>query len=374
MSFYIADLIINRNDTFARTEMINQTLACAGLDPSQPGAMQQATTMLEMSARKWLNTGEQETRVAMSTMRDAVRRLSAMPGQRSIVLSSPGMFTPFYQQTDKGDIIDRAIKAGVIINTLDARGLYTDPSFDASRNGAGAVASNYLRYIREAATVEGEILQELAHGTGGSAWINSNDYAGGFKRLSGTPEYMYMLGFSPQNLKVDGKYHNLQVTLKLPKGLTVQARKGFFAPKQTASPEEAAKQEIEEALFSREEMRDIPLEFRTQFFKTDDYQAKLSVISKISVKDLHFRKDAGRNCNDLTVVTALFDRNGNLVKAMTQKVEMKLLDETVASKLAAGLAIKTGFDVASGGYAIRVVLRDSEGQQMSAANGSVNIP
>ena len=370
INYYVADLIRNRNDTMAKSAMVEQAMGCMGLDPKDPNSITLATSAVDSGVMRAQSSGEQETHVSLTVIRDAIRRLSVVPGQRTIVIASPGFITPFTSQYEKTEIVDRAIRASVVINTIDARGLYTDPSFDASRSGMGGTT----RYLRDSASAEGDVLIELATGTGGTYVHNSNDFEEGFRRVAGAPDYVYLLGFSPQNLKVDGKFHQLKVSLKSSKGLSLQARRGFFAPKATLSPEETAKQEVEEALFSREEMRDIPVEFRTQFFKKDEFSAKLSVISKIDIRHLHFRKDEGRNYDDLTVVTALFDRNGTLVHAVKQLVQMKLLDATVATKIDSGVALKTGFDVQPGGYAVRVVVRDSEGQLMSAANGSVNIP
>jgi len=36
--------------------------------------------------------------------------------------------------------------------------------------------------------------------------------------------------------------------------------------------------------------------------------------------------------------------------------------------------VKSSFDVKPGSYVIRMVIRDSEGQLMAAANGTVDIP
>ena len=54
-----------------------------------------------------------------------VRRLAAMPGQRNLVLASPGFLVPFADQAEVTNVIDRAIRANVIISTLDVRGLWT---------------------------------------------------------------------------------------------------------------------------------------------------------------------------------------------------------------------------------------------------------
>jgi len=55
-------------------------------------------------------------------------------------------------------------------------------------------------------------------------------------------------------------------------------------------------------------------------------------------------------------------------------VEMRLKEETFDARLAAGVSMKTSFDVAPGSYIIRLVVRDFEGQMMAARNGVVEIP
>src|SRR5258708_18966150 len=57
-------------------------------------------------------------------MEEALGRLSGMPGQRKMVFISPGFIlsTLF---SERMDLVDRANRSGVVIDTLDARGLYT---------------------------------------------------------------------------------------------------------------------------------------------------------------------------------------------------------------------------------------------------------
>ncbi len=81
----------------------------------------------------------------------------------------------------------------------------------------------------------------------------------------------------------------------------------------------------------------------------------------------------GRNRNDLTVVSALFDRNGNYIMGNRKVIEMRLRDETLA-RLSSGITVKTSFDAKPGSYFVRVVVRDTEAQMMAAENGAVEIP
>jgi hypothetical protein len=57
------------------------------------------------------------------------------------------------------------------------------------------------------------MLGYFAYGTGGRFFNNSNDLEGGLKQLGIVPGISDVLGFSPQNEKMDGHFHALKVTL-----------------------------------------------------------------------------------------------------------------------------------------------------------------
>lgn len=376
MTYYMADMIVNKQDPTVLQAATLDTLACMSMDPSQ---MSSARQTAESTAQRELNLGDHETRLALAVLKDAVRRLSAMPGQRTIILVSPGFLTLTEHVSDKVDVLDRAIRANVMINSLDARGLYTTMPDITRRGPNNQLSANLMSQIdRETASAQADVLAEMAAGTGGTFFENSNDLDEGFNRTASAPQYIYLLGFSPQNLKMDGSFHALKVTLKKPNSqspvsLNVNARRGYYAPTHLADAKETARREIEEALFSREEMGDIPIEVHSQFFKVNDHAARVSLLIHIDLRRLRFHKEGDRNRNDLTVVAGLFDRNGNYQGGVSKTIEMRLKDETL-NKLAAGLTLRDTLDAKPGGYAIRVVVRDSEGQMMAAQNGAVEIP
>jgi hypothetical protein len=217
-------------------------------------------------------------------------------------------------------------------------------------------------------------MEELADATGGRYFHNNNDLKAGFGEVAAAPEFVYVLGFSPQNLKLDGPYHALKVKLITSRGLDLQARRGYYAPRHLADPEEDAKREIQEALFSRDEVQDIPIDLHMQFFKSSNTAAKIAVMARVGVRSLRFRKADGRNNDILTVLSGVFDRNGNYVTGTQKVVELHLQDPTLEQLLNSGVIVRTNFDVAPGNYVIRLVVRDSEGQNMAARNGVVDIP
>ena len=70
--------------------------------------------------------------------------------------------------------------------------------------------------------------EHFTQGTGGSYFHNSNALASGLNSLSSGPKYLYLLTFSIDKVKLNGKYHSLKIKVK-PKKLTIEARGGYVA-------------------------------------------------------------------------------------------------------------------------------------------------
>jgi VWFA-related protein len=383
IQYYQADLIVNKNDPQALQVAEAEYVACNPPPPSptltpaqaMAQAMAQSEPVVRGYATRALNIGDRDTRVAFDVLKTLVRRMTTLPGSRSIVMVSPGFFLTTDHRPDETDILDRAIRANVTINSLDARGLYVVTYGGDVSKPAGVTISNQKNQIlNDSISVSEDVLAELADATGGTFFHNNNDFAEGFKRIAAQPDFIYVLGFSPQNLKLDGSYHVLKVTLaKNLSGYQSQARRGYYVPRHATDPAELAKQEIEEAVFSRDEIHDLPVELHTQFFKTGESMARLAILARVDVKHLRYRKADGRNTNTLTIVGSVFDRNGNYVTGNQKVIEINLTDQRLES-MGTGVTARANLDVASGSYVVRLVVRDSEGQLMAAENGVVEIP
>jgi hypothetical protein len=133
-------------------------------------------------------------------------------------------------------------------------------------------------------------------------------------------------------------------------------------------------QDIEEAFFSRDQIGDFPVELHTQYFKTGAFNAKLSILARVDVRHLRYHKTDGWNINTLTVLGGVFDRNGNYLTASQKTIDVSLTDQRLDTMPASGVTVKSTLDVGSGSYVVRLVVRDSEGQAMSAQNSVVEIP
>jgi len=374
MTYYEADLIANKNDLQALAVATEETLQCAFNGDTRMQAA--AQSMAQAAAQRAVSEGDNETQYAYRHLEEIVRRMTSLPGQRILVLVSPG-FIPSTLQYEVSEMVDRATRANIVINTIDARGLYVPDLMGdiASPPNDGLRTAGYKSMYRVVAqSAQQDPLAELADGTGGTFYHNRNDVDEAMREAGAAPAVSYVLGFSPQNLKFDGRFHTLRVALSAKEKFTIQARHGYFAPRSAADPAEVAKEEIQEALFSQEEVHDIPLDLQTQYFKKDEAEARLAVLTHLDVKGIRFRKVSDRNNDQLTIVTGIFDENGQYVTGVQKTIEMRLRDATYERLSRSGLTVKSSFDVKPGTYLVRLVVRDAEGAQMAARNGAVVIP
>jgi VWFA-related protein len=225
-----ADRIMNKHDGQALEVAIANYFDCSN---SQGLTKEIAQRAVEGAAIHVLNLGDQDVRISLSFIAGVVKRMKTLPGQRTLVLVSPGFLTMTPESLSfKSQILDMAAQANVTISALDARGVYTT-EINADQRGPQSqlalVTGAEQDYHRETGERAGNVLGELADGTGGTYFHGSNDLEGGLRSVMEGPEYLYVLEFPLDDVKHDGAYHTLAVKVNRP-GVNVQARHGYFAP------------------------------------------------------------------------------------------------------------------------------------------------
>jgi VWFA-related protein len=210
---------------------------------SSAGQSNQPFVEVLQVASSIVNQAEILGRSNLQQIEQVVKYVSQMPGQRVVILVSPGFLTQG-EQLSLDRLIDNALRSQVVISSLDPKGLALGTrESDASQKylPSGGVLSAARRLDSTRELVATGILSEVAQGTGGEFFHDRNDLKAGFSALAGSSVY-YMLAFAPSEMKLNGKFHTLKVTLnEKQSGFSVQARRGYFAPTKEAVAEAEAK-------------------------------------------------------------------------------------------------------------------------------------
>jgi VWFA-related protein len=242
---YQADLIVNHHNVQAMDAAKEAYTTCAHvggeehpMGGSQTGGLavgeDMGARMVRSAASQILEVNDRDVAVTLSTVKEFVRRMGKLPGQqRTVILVSPGFLTVTQNATrEKSELLDLAARENVTISALDARGLYTT-NMDASQLGSSSardlMTGESQQYHSETMNMSEDVMAELANGSGGTFFHNSNDLAGGFKSLAQAPEYVYLLEMSLDKVKADGAYHHLKVKVNRD-NVKVDSRRGYVAP------------------------------------------------------------------------------------------------------------------------------------------------
>ncbi len=331
--------------------------------------------------------------LAQSNLREleeVVKYTAKMPGQRTVILGSSGFLLQDENQFLLERIIDQALRLQVVISSLDARGLpVVERQVDASQiyipaqGGASSGAMHRMDQNRE--VMAGDVLAQVAEGTGGEFFHNSNDLKGGFGLLAGSPG-SYILAFDPRDLKPDGKFHRLKVTLaEKHTSYSIQARRGYFAPGNEAEAKAGAKEaeassaadqtqeQIREALLSKTEIAQFPVALDAKVSPGQGETRELSLLSHVDPNALHLQKQGEHNLNTLTFVFGVFDQKENLLMAQQRHATVDVTDAQLPEFLKSGMELGMDFQLKPGSYRIREVVTDAE-HRLTALSRNVDIP
>src|SRR5271157_3981686 len=344
LSDYQADLILNHEDPDAVTIATNEAIkrGCVPSHGPSGGRPIGLTTfsdvggikeMVMARAQQVYELYDLQAHTSLYTLQEMIRRVALLPGQREIVLVTPG-FMPLSFRTMLEDAAD------VELRDLAAW----------------------------------DVPAELAFATGGEAIRNTNDLADGLSVVSAPPAVYYTLAYSPTDLKSDGKFHALKVKLANQHGLVLDARKGYFAPRQVLSAQEQIDAQIKEAAYSADETMELPVRLQTQFFKNKQGAAELTLIARVDARGLDFRQQGATDVNHLRFVAVVFDVNGNYVAGQQKDLDVIVPEANLAELRTQGLTMRTDFTLAPGPYMVRQVVRDSEGGHLSALSRTVVVP
>ncbi len=321
-----------------------------------------------------------ETLAAISRV---VNYLGGKPGERVLLLASTG-FAAGTLEPQQDRIIDQAVHAGVVINSLVTKGLYDElppgERFDdpAPQRAVYTALPRYQAWakaeaaeVAERPIVMDEAMGNLAEGTGGVLFHNNNDLNAGIRETSVPPQVTYRLSFNPQGVVSDGSYHKLQVKLVHGASYSVEARPGYFARDET--PEDQQQASLDKEVMGSDALTGVPATLALQVEKPSETHRTVRVIAHVDISKLEFAKQNGRQSQRLTIVAAFFDPQGKIVTAKEGRMDLALKPETYSRLAGTGVNAELTFLVSPGIYKLRAVVEEAVTGRMASSTYPVEV-
>ncbi|HYL61560.1 MAG TPA: VWA domain-containing protein, partial [Candidatus Methylomirabilis sp.] len=376
-----AYLIVNNLDPDAYNTALAAAIQCNCEDMGNHGTdciRLQEQAVQAIARDVWAPTlvTSQET---LGALRSVLSHLAKMPGDRVLLVASSGFYAGELQNLVDG-VVNDALRSGIVINALDAKGLYTEDS------GHGRVMDDVrplspagmMRLRHEAESFGPSLffasapMTAFALGTGGQFFHDRNDLTAGYYSLAVAPETEYLLGFTPEKAKLNGALHKLKVEINAPGKYEVQARPGYFAQtKESSGP--TAEERIDGEVRGSEERNDFPLSVSEQNQTASNGDRKLSVDMRVDIQKLPFERQNERHVDMLTFVAALFDAQGKMVSGEEAQTQLALKPETFERFSKNGLSVVTSLKAPPGAYGLRVVVEEALQGKLSATRKEVQI-
>jgi len=343
---------------------------------SEPDAMR----LVETLAATTLSLSNQFARDSLGVLGDIIRYMAKMPGKRMLVMCSTGFFAKSDSvQKDQDKMIDAALHAGIVINTLDAKALAADWLGGDPADGPPIVISNsgLMSYADELASDERDVrndpLSMLAQSTGGKFFHNGNDLEGDLVAIASVPDVSYTIAFAPDALKDNGVYHTLKVTLTNKKGLKISARPGYFAPAKEKAIQVERLDRMNSEVMSSDVLNGVPASVTTQIGKTATNEPVLKVAVHVNIRGFPFRKEDKFHVDRIVYVTALFDAQGKFLAGVEGIMDMRLQESTLAQLVRDGANAELSLQAPPGNYKLREVVQEVAGGRFSTINQDVHI-
>jgi hypothetical protein len=328
------------------------------------------------AAREMLSLSEQFAQDTLGVITDVLHYLGRMPGHRMLVLASSGFLTQTLQEK-QDKVLNEALNANIIINSLDAKGLvaeipgYSDEGIPFALPGKmQAIYDQFKSANRE---YQNDPLAVLAEGTGGRFYHNRNDLDVGLKEMASAPDVSYVLTFSPVNLKSNGVPHTLKVKLTDSRGMNITARRGYVAPSPTLSPSEKKKRRLDSAVSTTEILSALPATLASEVAKSTTGDPSLKVVIHVDANKLPYQTQGDRKVERLIFITALFDDHDRFLTGVQGVMDLRLKAETLAAISTQGLDAKLSMQAAPGNYRLRQVIQEVGDGRITTINRNVQI-
>jgi len=327
---------------------------------------------------------------SLGAIQYVVNGLHDLPGRKAVILFSENL--KLFSRNGDNDLAllqarrleDAANRAGVVIYSIDPRGLETTSLSAADDTGkmSRKQLNNFpmMRSQQIIRSQDGMVL--LANDTGGLFFHDSNDIAGQLRKAVADTEGYYLLGYHPDASTFDPKtglpkFHKVEVKVTRA-GLHVRSRSGFFGKSDSYAEHKPAGRQAELAAALQSPFGDNQIHVRltTLFAQSPAAGSFVDAMLHVDAKDLKFSDQPdGWHKAVIDVEAVTFGEDGQPVDSSGKTFTLQFKDAAYQNALQNGLIYTMQHLVKKpGAYQMRVALRDSDTEQLGSASEFIEIP
>ena len=314
-------------------------------------------------------------KTTFAALERVLKPLAASKDRKSVLFVSEGFV---YDPTEEGykKVVEAARRSNAALYFVDTRGLTGNMGFLSAEFGAPIDEDNVLSAIADT-TQDAEGAVSLARDTGGFSITSTNDLTTGITKIGRESSSYYLLGYTPGNVPRDGRFRRIEVRVKRP-GVTVRARRGYFAPSDTVTPEtDPAKNhtdpEIQFGLDAPTPIDAVPLRLSAYVLEdVSNLKARVLLAADADVSRVQFREEAGRRLGSLDTLAVVARRENAEFFRDDQKVDLEL--KTAPGAGPSWYTLVRSFELPPGGYQAKLVVRDPASRRLGTVTLLFDVP
>src|SRR6202453_4820144 len=317
----------------------------------------------------------------LSALQTAASMLGHVNEKKSLIYFASGLrLNGIDNQAQMHATADAAIKAGVAIWTVDARGLVAQaPMGDATQGSPGGQAM----YTGTSAMTRTSNFQQsqdtlyaLASDTGGKAFLDNNDLSRGIEQAQQAISNYYILGYYTTNTAPNGKFRRIRISLNGSQEAKLDYRQGYYADKAFSKFDDTDRErQLEDALMLEDPITELTIAMEVDYFQLNRAEYFVPIVVKIPGRDLALAKRGGAEHTLIDFVGEIKDLvGGTTVSNVRDNVNIKLSDATAAELAHRPIEYDTGFTLLPGKYKIKFLARDDETGRIGTYETVFTIP
>ncbi|HEX7720657.1 MAG TPA: VWA domain-containing protein [Pyrinomonadaceae bacterium] len=322
-----------------------------------------------------------------ASLESLMRSATLLPGRKLVFFISDGfLLDTGPRNADPRDklrqITDTALHAGVVIYTIDARGLFSG-QLDATNN-VPFDPQNRLEStsLREGPTSQ-DALNALASDTGGRALRNQNYFDRWVNKiLDETSEY-YLLAWRPNNQEESQtNFKNLAVRVIDHPEYSVRLPRGFVNPTTNTPPATPTSEiqgpaqshrDLQQAMTALNPKHELPTSLSAVFFDTPDNGAVLTASVQVANEALSYAAAGGKQTAAIDVAGVVVNDRGKPAGSFQTRLNIDPLGDHRAAENSSSI-YNSRLRLAPGLYQVRVATRDFNSGRIGSAQQWVEIP